>query len=33
MIRFLEANGYDVSYIAGADTERSGSLLLTTRSS
>ena len=28
MIRFLEANGYDVSYIAGADADRSGSLLL-----
>ena len=28
MIRFLEANGYDVSYIAEADTDRSGSLLL-----
>jgi hypothetical protein len=27
MIRFLEANGYDVSYIASADTDRSGSLL------
>jgi Domain of unknown function (DUF4082)/Fibronectin type III domain/Mo-co oxidoreductase dimerisation domain len=28
MIRFLEANGYDVSYIAEADADRSGSLLL-----
>jgi hypothetical protein len=28
MIRFLEANGYDISYQAGADTDRSGSLLL-----
>jgi hypothetical protein len=28
MIRFLERNGYDVSYIAGVDTDRSGSLLL-----
>ncbi len=28
MVRFLERNGYDVSYIAGADTARSGSLLL-----
>ncbi|HVQ92614.1 MAG TPA: DUF4082 domain-containing protein [Mycobacteriales bacterium] len=28
MIRFLERNGYDVSYISGIDTDRSGSLLL-----
>ncbi|MEN3362129.1 MAG: hypothetical protein V7637_6111, partial [Mycobacteriales bacterium] len=28
MIRFLEKNGYDVSYISGIDTDRSGSLLL-----
>ena len=28
MIRFLEANGYDVSYQSGIDTDRSGSLLL-----
>ncbi len=28
MIRFLEANGYDLSYQAEADTDRSGSLLL-----
>ncbi len=28
MIRFLERNGYDVSYIAEADTDRSGNLLL-----
>jgi hypothetical protein len=28
MIRWLEANGYDVSYIAGVDTDRDGSLLL-----
>ena len=27
MIRFLEASGYDVSYMASADTDRSGSLL------
>ncbi|MGY1694454.1 DUF4082 domain-containing protein [Geodermatophilus sp. SYSU D00814] len=27
MIRFLERNGYDVSYIAGVDTDRSGGLL------
>ena len=24
MVRFLEANGYDVSYISGVDTDRSG---------
>ena len=28
MIRFLERNGYDVSYISGLDTATSGSLLL-----
>jgi hypothetical protein len=28
MVRFLEKNGYDVSYISGIDTDRSGSLLL-----
>ena len=28
MIRFLEQNGYDVSYQSGVDTDRSGSLLL-----
>ena len=28
MIRFLEANGYDVSYIAGRDVDQRGSLLL-----
>jgi len=28
MIRFMEANGYDVSYVGGADVDRSGSLLL-----
>jgi hypothetical protein len=28
MVRFMEANGYDVSYAAGADTDRSGGLLL-----
>ncbi|SDI65017.1 Mo-co oxidoreductase dimerisation domain-containing protein [Actinokineospora alba] len=28
MIRFLERNGYDVSYISGIDADRSGSLLL-----
>ncbi|WP_425956181.1 DUF4082 domain-containing protein [Xylanimonas sp. McL0601] len=27
MVRFLEQNGYDVSYLAGVDTARSGSLL------
>ena len=27
MVRFLEKNGYDVSYIAGVDTDRRGSLL------
>ncbi len=27
LVRFLERNGYDVSYIAGADTARSGALL------
>ena len=24
MVRWLEANGYDVSYISGVDTDRSG---------
>ena len=34
MIRFLERNGYDVSYISGVDTDRSGALLdATTRRS
>ena len=28
MVRWLEANGYDVSYISGVDTDRSGSVLL-----
>ncbi|MDR6506665.1 DUF4082 domain-containing protein [Arthrobacter oryzae] len=28
LVRFLEKNGYDVSYISGVDTDRSGSLLL-----
>jgi methionine-rich copper-binding protein CopC len=28
MIRFLERNGYDVSYISGIDTDRAGTLLL-----
>ena len=28
MVRFLEANGYDVSYISGVDTDRRGGLLL-----
>jgi hypothetical protein len=28
MIRFLEANGYDVSYISGVDTDRYGATLL-----
>jgi hypothetical protein len=28
MVRWLEANGYDVSYFSGIDTDRSGSLLL-----
>ena len=27
MVRFLERNGYDVSYIAGVDTDRSGALI------
>ena len=27
MIRFLERNGYDVSYISGLDTATNGSLL------
>jgi hypothetical protein len=28
MVRFLESNGYDVSYMSGADVDRRGSLLL-----
>jgi hypothetical protein len=28
MVRFLEANGYDVSYFTGVDAARSGSLIL-----
>src|SRR6185436_15295964 len=28
MVRFLEANGYDVSYFTGVDTDRNGPLLL-----
>ena len=28
MISFLEANGYDVSYLSGSDVDRAGSLLL-----
>ncbi len=28
MVRFLEANGYDVTYISGLDTDRAGALLL-----
>ena len=28
MIRFLEENGYDVSYTSAADVDRDGSLLL-----
>jgi len=28
MVRFLEANGYDVTYISGVDTDRFGSTLL-----
>ena len=28
MVRWLESNGYDVSYISGVDTDRAGSLLL-----
>ena len=28
MVRWLEANGYDVSYISGADTDRSGAAIL-----
>lgn len=28
MVRWLEANGYDVSYISGVDTDRFGGLLL-----
>ena len=29
MVRWLEANGYDVSYITGVDTDRSGPTILT----
>ena len=32
MVRWLEANGYDVSYITGVDTDRAASLLLDHRS-
>ena len=28
MVRFLESNGYDVSYLSGVDTDRRGALLL-----
>ena len=28
MVRWLEANGYDMSYVSGVDTDRFGSLLL-----
>ncbi len=31
MVRFLESNGYNVSYISGVDTDRSGALLLNHR--
>ncbi len=31
MVRWLEANGYSVSYISGVDTDRAGSLLLNHR--
>ena len=31
MVRFLERNGYDVSYLSGIDTARNGSLLLNHR--
>ena len=31
MVRWLEANGFDVSYISGVDTDRTGSLLLNHR--
>ncbi len=31
MVRWLEANGYDVSYITGVDTDRAASLLLSHR--
>lgn len=31
MVRWLERNGYDVSYITGIDTDRAGSLLLNHR--
>jgi hypothetical protein len=29
MVRWLEANGYDVSYISGVDSDRSGTTILT----
>jgi hypothetical protein len=29
MVRFLESNGFDVSYISGVDTDRSGGTILT----
>lgn len=31
MVRWLEANGYDVTYISGVDTHRNGSLLMNHR--
>ena len=31
MVRWLEANGYDVTYTSGVDTDRAGSLLLNHR--
>ena len=31
MVRWLEANGYDVTYASGVDTDRAGSLLLNHR--
>ena len=27
MVRFLEANGYDVSYTSGVDTDRNGTAI------
>ena len=33
MVRFLESNGYDVTYISGGDVDRSASILLTITSS
>jgi hypothetical protein len=32
MVRWLEANGYDVSYISGVDTDRSGGTILSPQS-